>query len=322
MYNLLKIGNTLSNKILKEDYMRRNARKKRDESKDLSDKIIMYSVIGVIILTVIVLGLLIYSKSLSDDVKNGTMSLEKMAEIAKAQEDENQKNENQETASASTDLGKTVEESKKEETLNVVLSGEKSNEEIVLDATKNKNMSNSKAKNNASSGSKKAGNKEAGNNSKSSGNAAKSEKDENDKKEEIKRELNFIKPVEGEVVKQYAKDNLVYSETLKEWTTHMGIDIKADKTTVVKAAEEGVVKSIKNDPRYGLTIVIDHGDDMQTVYANLLTSEFVVEGETVKKGQSLGTVGNTAVFEIADDAHLHFEILKNSIPEDPSIYIK
>lgn len=282
----------------------------------------MYSVIGVIILTVIVLGLLIYSKSLSDDVKNGTMSLEKMAEIAKAQEDENQKNENQETASASTDLGKTVEESKKEETLNVVLSGEKSNEEIVLDATKNKNMSNSKAKNNASSGSKKAGNKEAGNNSKSSGNAAKSEKDENDKKEEIKRELNFIKPVEGEVVKQYAKDNLVYSETLKEWTTHMGIDIKADKTTVVKAAEEGVVKSIKNDPRYGLTIVIDHGDDMQTVYANLLTSEFVVEGETVKKGQSLGTVGNTAVFEIADDAHLHFEILKNSIPEDPSIYIK
>lgn len=115
---------------------------------------------------------------------------------------------------------------------------------------------------------------------------------------------------------------MIYSETLKEWVTHLGIDIKADKTTVVKAAEAGTVKSIKNDPRYGLTIVIDHGDGMQTVYANLLTSEFVVEGEKVEKGQSIGTVGNTAVFEIADEPHLHFEILKDSIQVDPNIYLK
>lgn len=115
---------------------------------------------------------------------------------------------------------------------------------------------------------------------------------------------------------------MIYSETLKEWVTHLGIDIKADKTTVVKAAEAGTVKSIKNDPRYGLTIVIDHGDGMQTVYANLLTSEFVVEGEKVEKGQSIGTVGNTAVFEIADEPHLHLEILKDSIQVDPNIYLK
>ena len=98
--------------------------------------------------------------------------------------------------------------------------------------------------------------------------------------------------------------------------------MKADKTTVVKAAEAGTVKSIKSDPRYGLTIVIEHDEHFQTVYSNLLTSEFVVEGEKVEKGQSIGTVGNTAVFEIADEPHLHFEILKDSVPVDPSIYIK
>ena len=136
------------------------------------------------------------------------------------------------------------------------------------------------------------------------------------------KELSFQKPVEGEIVREFAQDNLVYSETLEEWVTHNGIDIKADKTTVVKAAEAGIVKSIKNDPRYGLTIVIEHDDVYQTVYSNLLTSEFVVEGETVEKGQSIGTVGNSAVFEIADEPHLHFEILKNSVQEDPSIYIK
>lgn len=123
-------------------------------------------------------------------------------------------------------------------------------------------------------------------------------------------------------MQEYAQENLVYSKTLEEWTTHNGIDIKADKTTVVKAAEAGTVKSIKNDPRYGLTIVIEHDSTYQTVYSNLLTSEFVVEGEKVEKGQSIGTVGNSAVFEVADEPHLHFEILKNSIQVDPNIYLK
>ena len=48
----------------------------------------------------------------------------------------------------------------------------------------------------------------------------------------------------------------------------------------------------------------------------------IPEGEKVEKGQSLGTVGNTAAFEIADDAHLHFEILKDSVQVDPNIYLK
>ena len=114
----------------------------------------------------------------------------------------------------------------------------------------------------------------------------------------------------------------MYSETLSEWVTHNGIDIKADKTTVVKSAEEGIVKSIKNDPRYGLTIVVSHNDGFETLYANLLSSEFVKEGDKVTKGQALGTVGNTGVFESADEPHLHFEILKDSTPVDPNIYIK
>ena len=140
-------------------------------------------------------------------------------------------------------------------------------------------------------------------------------------KEEAKNPV-FQMPVEGEIIKKFAKTNLVYSNTLGEWVTHNGIDIKADKTTVVKAAEEGTIKSIKNDPRYGLTIVIDHSNDYSTVYSNLLSAEFVVVGEKVEKGQTIGTVGNTATFEIADDPHLHFEILHNSENLDPELYFK
>lgn len=142
------------------------------------------------------------------------------------------------------------------------------------------------------------------------------------KKEEKVPDPTFKRPVEGEVTTNFAKDTLIYSETLQEWVTHNGIDIKADKTTIVKASAEGTIKSIKNDPRFGITVVIEHVNGYSTVYANLLTAEFVKEGEEVKQGQTIGTVGNTATFEIADEPHLHFEILKDNEYVDPNLYLK
>ena len=117
-------------------------------------------------------------------------------------------------------------------------------------------------------------------------------------------------------------DSLIYSNTLEEWITHRGIDIKAEKTTVVKASAGGTVKYIKEDPRYGLSITIEHSNGFQTVYSSLLSTEFVKEGDVVTQGQSIGTVGNSAVFETADGSHLHFEILKDGEYVNPDIYIK
>lgn len=152
-------------------------------------------------------------------------------------------------------------------------------------------------------------------------------KEENEKKEqtnsETKKEakMDFEAPIKGEIIREFAKDSLVFSNTLQEWITHNGVDIKADKTSVVKAAANGTVYAIKNDPRYGLTVIINHDNGYQTIYSNLLTAEFVVKGEKVEKGQSIGTVGNTASFEVSDDYHLHFELLRNNEYLDPVIYI-
>lgn len=144
-----------------------------------------------------------------------------------------------------------------------------------------------------------------------------------EKKKEVKEEhLEFIVPLEGEIIRDYADSNLVYSETLEEWTTHYGIDIKAEKGSAVSAAEKGTVKSIKDDPRYGLTVTIEHKDGFETVYSNLLSAEFIKEGDEVKKGQTIGTVGESAVFEIVDEAHLHFEMFLNSSNVNPSTYWK
>ena len=280
--------------------MRRDIRKRNNQDDELNMKIIKYSGIGIAILAVIVFGLLIYSKSLNDEVNEGTLTSEQISSIL------NNAGPSEDTESASTEIGKNVNEAQTELKQN--------------NTTKNNIVTNSE---NATSNTSK----NVLTTSKVTQTNTTSETNKETNKEENKTsnttvELNFQRPVEGDIVRDFAVDSLIYSETLQEWTTHTGIDIKADKTTIVKAAEAGTVKTIKSDPRYGLTIVVEHANGFQTVYSNLLTSEFVVEGEKVEKGQSLGTVGNTAAFEIADEPHLHFEILKDSIQVDPNIYIK
>lgn len=281
--------------------MRRDIRNRINQDDDLNIKIIKYSGIGIAILAVIVFGLLVYSKSLNDEVKEGTLTSEEISSIL------NSTNSSENTESASTEIGKSVNEVETEMKENNITSNNVVTNSEKVTSNTNSSVLNTKTvtpTNTTSESNKKV------------------ENTEESKTSEVTVELSFERPVEGEIVRDFAIDNLIYSETLQEWTTHTGIDIKADKTTVVKAAEAGTVKTIKNDPRYGLTIVIEHANGFQTVYSNLLTSEFVVEGEKVEKGQSLGTVGNTAAFEIADEPHLHFEILKDSVQVDPNIYLK
>lgn len=307
--------------------MRRNSRNKVNE--DIGNKIIKYASIGVAVLTVIVIALLIYSESLDKEVKEGSLSREQLTNIVNKTTENTISTEGTETAS--TEMGKSVNEAKSELENITNQTGNTTNSVANTTNTITNNIRNSTKTNTSNINSNQTNNTKQNNTLTTATKESKENKvEENTEKQnnnEVKqtnanKELNFIKPVEGDIVKDFAKDNLLYSETLQEWTVHTGVDIKADKTTVVKSAEAGTVKSIKNDPRYGLTIVIEHENNFQTVYSNLLTSEFVVEGEKVEKEQSLGTVGNTAVFESAEEPHLHFEILKDNVQVDPSIYLK
>ena len=282
--------------------MRREMKKNKEE---MNIKIIKYSGITIAILAVIVFGILIYSKKLNNDVKEGTLMSEQLSSILN---NTNTASGAQNTESASTEIGKSVNEM---------------SNELKQNSTHNTTVNNSGVNNTTSKTSEAKSNNVLTTNKINTNNTTSQTNSKAEEKTENKNvELSFTKPVEGDIVRDFAVDNLIYSNTLQEWTTHTGIDIKADKTTVVKSVEAGTVKTIKNDPRYGLTIIIEHENGFQTVYSNLLTSEFVVEGEKVEKGQSLGTVGNTAAFEVADEPHLHFEILKDSAQVDPNIYLK
>lgn len=126
-------------------------------------------------------------------------------------------------------------------------------------------------------------------------------------------------PVSGEVAGQFS-DKLVFNEATNDWRSHSGIDIKAAKTARVLAAEDGTVTLCYEDPLWGNTIELDHGE-YKTVYKNLSTLMMVTVGKTVKKGDPISGVGDGAATEKALGSHLHFEIIKDEIAVDPLSYL-
>lgn len=139
-------------------------------------------------------------------------------------------------------------------------------------------------------------------------------------------EIVLSKPLDGEIQTEFAAKKLVYNTTLQEWRTHSGIDIEASAGSLVKAAATGIVSAVKNDPAYGLTVVLEHslnGRKFSTVYCGLADlSSSLVPGSEIKAGAELGFLGDDIFCEKAQGAHLHFELFENSVPLDPSKYWK
>jgi murein DD-endopeptidase MepM/ murein hydrolase activator NlpD len=133
----------------------------------------------------------------------------------------------------------------------------------------------------------------------------------------------FARPVNGEILRDYDMENLVYHKTLGLWRVHAGVDVAAAAGTVVCAAGDGKVVDIYNDPLYGLTVKVDHGNGLMSMYSNLSERVSVVIDQLLKLGDAIGTVGETAIAEIeeSEESHLCFSMTLNGTPVDPKEYL-
>jgi len=127
-------------------------------------------------------------------------------------------------------------------------------------------------------------------------------------------------PLAGEVYREFTMDDLVYYESIGEWRVHKGVDIKPKDTLLIESAFAGTVESINTSELTGTEIVIDHGNNIKTLYSNLVTASVKV-GEKVQQGQAIGNVGKTASIEASDGAHLHFELIVDGKNVNPMDYI-
>lgn len=131
------------------------------------------------------------------------------------------------------------------------------------------------------------------------------------------QERKLSMPIEGEVIGEYSNGELVKSATTGAWQTHNGIDIKATVGDAVIAADSGTVSEVKDDPLWGVTITIDHGNGIVSRYCNLNSGVTVQAGQEISSGEEIGAVGDTADIETAEESHLHFEVMKNGSYTNP-----
>ena len=98
---------------------------------------------------------------------------------------------------------------------------------------------------------------------------------------------------------------------------HGGVDFGADYGSSIRAADSGTVIYAGWYGGYGLTVIVDHGGGLTTLYAH--SSElFVYEGQPVQRGQAIASIGSTG---LSTGPHLHFEVRVGGEPVDPMAYL-
>ena len=117
-------------------------------------------------------------------------------------------------------------------------------------------------------------------------------------------------PVQGKLISGYGRQKNIEFNT---YTFNSGIDISAPLGQVVHAAGSGEIIYTGNIKGYGQIIIIDHGGRITTLYAHL--SKILIDiGDKVKKGQSIGQVGDSGG---VSSTRLHFEVRVEGKPTDP-----
>ncbi len=136
--------------------------------------------------------------------------------------------------------------------------------------------------------------------------------------------LNFISPVgEGTVAKEFSHLELVWSETMSDYRTHRGVDILSEEGATVVSSENGKIVNVYDDPLWGTTVEIEHANGFTSCYRNLADTlpEGIEVGSFVSVGGVIGAVGSTALVEVGEEPHLHFEMTLNGDNVDPMEYV-
>lgn len=122
----------------------------------------------------------------------------------------------------------------------------------------------------------------------------------------------------GEVLKPFSPKNPVKSETMGDWRTHSGVDIKAGEGTPVRAVMSGVIKDLYADPMLGNVIVIEHSGGYESLYCGVTDTSIATKGSSVKAGDTIGYIGKIPS-ESKDEPHLHLEVKLDGNNMDPTL---
>ncbi len=146
--------------------------------------------------------------------------------------------------------------------------------------------------------------------------------------DEERQLLDMIRRIEIEMARaaQQPPSSLVWpasgwvsSEFGPRWgRNHNGIDIAAPTGTPVVASARGTVTHAGPMGSFGLLVVVSHGGKVITLYAHLSSID-VARGQEVAVGRRVGAVGSTGR---STGPHLHFELRRDGVAEDPRTLLR
>ena len=127
-------------------------------------------------------------------------------------------------------------------------------------------------------------------------------------------------PVNGNILLDYSMDQTTYFPTLDQYKLSPAIAVGAVEGAPVVAAVNGTVYSIEQDAQTGTTMTMELGNGYQAVYGQL-TDLTVSEGDTVKKGTTIGYIAQPTKYYSTEGTNLYFQMKKDGTPIDPIAYL-
>ena len=127
-------------------------------------------------------------------------------------------------------------------------------------------------------------------------------------------------PVNGNILLDYSMDQTTYFPTLDQYKLSPAISVGAVEGAPVVAAVNGTVYSVEQNAQTGTTLTMELGNGYQAVYGQL-TDLTVSEGDTVKKGTTIGYIAQPTKYYSTEGTNLYFAMRKNGKPIDPIEYL-
>lgn len=123
--------------------------------------------------------------------------------------------------------------------------------------------------------------------------------------------ISLIRPVSGTITSRFGSISRVRSGA------HTGLDIAAPKGTNIAAAAAGTVIYSGDKGSLGYTIIISHGNGIETYYGHC-SKLYAKVGQYVEQGEIIAAVGSTGN---STGPHLHLEVRVNGTPYNPQNYV-
>ena len=134
----------------------------------------------------------------------------------------------------------------------------------------------------------------------------------------------FASPVSGYLINGHSDTVPVFSVTMNDYRTHVGVDIFAEPGEAVCAAADGVIGAIWEDPMMGTCMTVVHSGGAVSTYKGIYQTipDGIAQGVAVTKCQPIAAVGDTALAEVEEESHVHYELAIDGVNVDPCLYME